>query len=100
MALLSPLEQNQQINSSSQQQFNKEENNELDFSTQKERFEYLNLSAIQFYTGLIFDELPDEYFNDPHYDDKHPENRPLINKIIEKMEEEIELIEKENPFSS
>jgi hypothetical protein len=71
----------------------KTKDEDMEVYTNKEKFEYLNLSAIQFYTGLIFDELPDGYFNDPSYDTLHPSERPMIKQIIDNVEKEIKMAE-------
>jgi hypothetical protein len=71
----------------------KTKDEDMELYTNKEKFEYLNLSAIQFYTGLIFDELPDGYFNDPSYYTLHPSERPMIKQIIDNVEKEIKMAE-------
>ena len=58
--------------------------------TPKEKFEYLNLSAILVYTNLIFDKLPKEYWNNPsYYDTLHPFERVKINRFIGNIENQV-----------
>jgi hypothetical protein len=60
---------------------------DMQLYTPKEKFEYLNLSAILVYTNLIFDKLPRSYWsNASYYDTLHPFGRFKINQFIQNVE--------------